>query len=185
MFSRRAIRRSFLPLVAAFAAIGCLTMATPSLAADGGGATRPPGKRLGLGLQLGWPTGLGGKYTLTTGQAVQFGVGVGGNSWLGANVDYIFTPVALPVGDVGSLGFYLGGGLFGGFGVTPLKFDLTPAPFFNGFPLVLGAEVPLGIVWNFQEVPVDIFLEIAPGIAILPGPFFSSRGAVGFRFFFF
>lgn len=183
MFSRRSFRQSFLPVVAAFAAIGCLTMATPSLAAEGGGATRPPGKRLGLGLHLGWPVGLAGKYTLTTGQAVQFGIGVGGHSWLGANVDYIFTPVSIPVSDVGSLGFYLGGGLFGGFGVAPgLKLGDS---FFSGLPVVLGAEVPIGVVWNFQQLPVDIFLEVAPGLAILPGPNFSGRGAVGFRFFFF
>ncbi len=86
---------------------------------------------------------------------------------------------------MGSLGFYIGGGLFGGFGLTPVKFDLVPTQFLPNIPLVLGAEVPLGVVWNFQQLPVDIFLEVAPGVAILPGPFFAARGAVGFRFFFF
>ena len=172
-------------VLCAVALVLTATVATPAMAVEGGGAATPPGKRLGLGLHLGWPTGLAGKYKLTGNQAVQFGVGVGGHSWIGANIDYIFTPVALPIGDVGSLGFYLGGGVFTGFGASLAKVDILPGQNYIGFPIVLGAEVPLGIVWNFAQLPVDIFFEIAPGIAILPGPSFGSRGAVGFRFYFF
>jgi hypothetical protein len=74
----------------------------------------PQNRTLGLGLQLGAPTAITGKYLLARDQAVVVGIGAG----LGWNFrfdlfgDYLFFPSRLATGDEYVLTWYLGGGLF-------------------------------------------------------------------------
>lgn len=148
-------------------------------AASSGVGLRPPGGPLGLGLNLGWPTGLAGKYYLTHDQGITFGVGFGGHSVLGGYVDYVWAPTALIQIAPGTLYPYIGGGLFLGLYSAGYGFGR-----FNDFPLVFGAEVPLGIAWNFAALPLDLYLELAPGLAVLPGIGFGARGSLGIRYYF-
>lgn len=142
---------------------------------------RPAGGPFGLGLNLGWPTGLAGKYFLSSDSGVTFGVGLGGHSLLGAYVDYVFAPTSFVRARPGALYPYLGIGAFGGvFG-----FGKTFVPIFPpGIPISLGAEVPLGLAWSFYELPIDLYGELAPGLQVLPGLGFGFRGSLGFRFYF-
>jgi len=48
----------------------------------------------------------------------------------------------------------------------------------------LGVRFPLGIIYMFDEVPLDIFLEIVPLFDLAPKTELSFNGAVGIRYFF-
>lgn len=148
----------------------------------GGGGGVSSGGEFGLGLQLGLPTGLTGYFGLGAGQAVQFSVGFGGGSLLLGRVDYTLH-FNLVSADPGSLGLYVGGGVF--IGAFPFGFGYFPigSPFFVS-PLLLGLEVPLGARWRFHRLPLDIFLELVPAVSVLPGLGFGINGALGARFYF-
>jgi len=53
-----------------------------------------------------------------------------------------------------------------------------------GTDLHIGARVPIGLDYLFDEAPVDIFLEIAPGLDLTPATTFALDGGVGVRYFF-
>jgi len=48
---------------------------------------------------------------------------------------------------------------------------------------VLGARVPVGIDYLFDESPVGIFFEVAPIFNIAPSTGFDVDGAIGVRFY--
>ena len=48
----------------------------------------------------------------------------------------------------------------------------------------LGLRVPCGLVWFFKKVPLDLFLEVAPGMQILMSTKFTIGGGLGLRWFF-
>jgi len=48
----------------------------------------------------------------------------------------------------------------------------------------LGVRFPLGIIYMFDEAPLDIFLEIVPIFDLAPKTELSFNGAVGIRYFF-
>lgn len=154
----------------------------------GGGAgasgvvdTRPEGKLFGLGLSLGGPTGLAGKYHLTPSSGVQFGVGIMGHGWLSLYADYVFSPVAFINNQHGSLFPYLGGGvgmgLLGNTGWTPYYY--LPFNFFSADLHLLA-----GLGWAFKSYPFDLFLEIAPGVQFVPGFGLGWHGFLGGRYYF-
>ena len=47
---------------------------------------------------------------------------------------------------------------------------------------VIGARVPVGIFYNFPELPLEAFLEIAPGLNLFPATEFDVMGAIGLRY---
>ncbi len=48
---------------------------------------------------------------------------------------------------------------------------------------LLGVRVPLGISYIFENTPLDIFLEVAPILDLVPATDFNIDGAVGLRFY--
>ncbi|MCX6163551.1 MAG: DUF3996 domain-containing protein, partial [Ignavibacteriae bacterium] len=48
----------------------------------------------------------------------------------------------------------------------------------------LGIRIPFGIAYQFAEVPVDVFLEIAPILDLNPTTRGSVNGALGVRYYF-
>ena len=49
---------------------------------------------------------------------------------------------------------------------------------------LFGACFPLGIDWISSSAPVDVFLEIAPVLDLLPGTDLSFNAAIGVRYWF-
>ena len=120
---------------------------------------------IGLGIMVGEPTGISAISWVGGGNALDFVAAwafrEAGSFYL--HVDYQFhgfvdNPMTL----------------FGGLGGFILLQD-NPA---------LGARVPLGISFLFQEVPMDFFLEVAPGMALFPETGFFMGGGIGIRFYF-
>lgn len=48
----------------------------------------------------------------------------------------------------------------------------------------VGIRVPFGLVYLFRDAPVDIFVEVAPGFALLPATAFDLDGGLGARYYF-
>ena len=65
-------------------------------------------------------------------------------------------------------------GLYYGLGVHLIVEDET----------TLLARVPLGLTYEFKDFPADIFVEAAPGIAIMPSPGPSLTYGIGARYYF-
>ncbi len=50
--------------------------------------------------------------------------------------------------------------------------------------ILLGVRVPVGIAYHFPGAPIDIFVEIAPILDLVPDTDFSLNAALGARFYF-
>ncbi len=140
-------------------------------------------KTFGLGLILGQPTGLSGKYFLGPDTALDFAVGgccYRGRNGLSLHVDYLWHPLSLVSAEPFELPLYFGlGGHF---------FDFNDKDDNHGAGL--GLRVPVGIAFDFNNVPIDIFIELALFMDFLydnyrdDNLYVDLNGAVGFRYYF-
>lgn len=129
---------------------------------------------LGLGVVLGDPTALSLKGMLSGNDAVQIHAGWrlgdpdGGRMTL--VVDYLRHFVVVnPAPTSGALSPYIGVG-----GKVAVGDGGT----------VLGPRVPLGLSYYFGGVPIELALEVAPGLAVLPGTGFMIDGGLAARYYF-
>ncbi|MBP6628110.1 MAG: hypothetical protein KBG28_11650 [Kofleriaceae bacterium] len=139
-------------------------------------------KTFGLGIMLGAPSGLSGKYFLSASNALDFGVGAmryyRGRDGLHLHLDYLWHPLSLASARPFELPLY--------FGLGGRVFDFDDDNDFNG--TALGLRAPIGIAFDFNNVPLDIFFELAMVI-----DFFIDytddvdvdlNGAIGLRYYF-
>jgi len=68
-------------------------------------------------------------------------------------------------------------------GQLPLYFGIGAKVGF-GNDLVFGARIPVGLDYMFSGAPVDIFVEIVPGLTIIPTFDFDIDGGIGVRYWF-
>lgn len=148
-----------------------LSLAAPATAhAQVGGA-----RRFGLGLALGYPdVGLSAQYFLSQQASLQFVLSfwyrygrfgydyVDNSSGVFLRADYLFHPATLVRGSAADLEFYVGPGLYAGFG--------------NYDSFAFGVEVPLGLGVQFKRVPIDLAFEAVPRLSI------ANRNGVGLGF---
>jgi hypothetical protein len=111
-------------------------------------------KTFGLGLMVGVPSGLSGKYYLSQDTALDFGVGVFGRYGrdLHLHLDFLWHPVVLASPEAFWMPLY--------FGVGGRMLDHQDNRDFVD-DSHLGIRAPLGIMFDFNNVPLDIFLELA------------------------
>jgi len=133
------------------------------------GLTFSQSKGFGLGAILGEPTGISAKYWVSQSNAFDFGLAYSfsENSNLHLHSNYLFHINNFNQTKE-NISFYYGPGV-------RLKFD-------NGSEL--GVRFSVGILWIPRETPVDIFIEAAPILDIIPETDFSFNGGVGVRYFF-
>jgi hypothetical protein len=129
---------------------------------------------LGLGVIVGEPTGLSAKHWLGGRTAVDAAA-----AWsflvsyaaLNVHADFlVHHPEWLSVPS-GELPVYYG---IGG------RIKLASA----GERLRLGARVPLGIEYIFEDLPIGLFLETALLVDVVPSVDLSGHGGAGARFYF-
>jgi hypothetical protein len=125
---------------------------------------------IGVGLIVGEPTGISGKYW--TGSTTAFDAGLAW-SFIDENAfqihaDYIFHNMRLITIPDGKLPFYYGIG-------ARLK---------TATNVQLGVRVPLGLAYLFQNAPIDIFIEVVPILDLIPKTDFQISVALGARYFF-
>ncbi len=145
-------------------------------AVAGAGDYGPKGKRFGAGIYLGEPTGITFKGYLSHSLAIQ-GLGAWSfvdKSVLGA-VDVTYDFVNIPVNSsTVKLPFYAGVGGWIGSDRGGRDEGRT----------VAGVRIPVGIAVQFQNHPVEISFEVAPGVAVAPSTRAEVMGGIGVRFYF-
>ena len=128
--------------------------------ADGGGGD------FGLGLQVGAPTGISGKYYIDR-FALQFGVGVVERGWddgTHLHVDALWHPVILTRQAQFVMPFYAGVGLRALEDDNDDFYCRGNVCYDNDDDFHAGVRVPVGVLMDFTRVPLDLFLELVPTI---------------------
>lgn len=170
--------RSAARLVAWMALVGCALLTTEAAAGPGGGGD------FGLGLIIGEPTGLSGKLWLDNAHAVDFLLAFSFDDDHDDNLrrlvfgaDYLFhfdvfkpRSVELP--------------LYAGIGGKFVFFDNDRGRFDNDDDFGLAVRIPLGISLLLKSAPLEFFLEIVPGLFIIPSTNADLDGGIGARFYF-
>ncbi|MCK5066810.1 MAG: hypothetical protein KAR16_05205 [Bacteroidales bacterium] len=125
---------------------------------------------LGLGIIFGEPTGLSAKMWTSEKTALDAAVAwsFADSGWLHVHADFLIHNYDLISVSQGALPVYFGVGAHIGFATD----------------LWLGARVPFGIAYQFEEAPVEVFAELVPGLALLPGIDFYIGGGIGVRYYF-
>jgi hypothetical protein len=179
--------RLIAPLLVA-ATVAAAVVAAP---ADAEARPRPAGRKsnfeanktFGLGLILGQPTGLSGKYFLTADTAFDFAVGgccYAGRDGLSLHFTYLWHPVSLVSAEAFELPLYFGlGGHF---------FDFADDRGDDGAGV--GLRAPIGVAFDFNNVPLDVFVELALFMDVLydryddDDLYIALNGAIGVRYYF-
>ena len=125
---------------------------------------------LGLGLIFGEPTGLSAKMWTSERTAIDAAVAWSFSTpgWFHVHADFLIHNYDIITVSTGKLPLYYGVGAYTAFSSE----------------FGLGARVPLGLAYQFEGAPVDIFAEVAPGLAVLPALKFYIGGGIGARYFF-
>lgn len=137
----------------------------------------------GLGVMLGEPTGLNAKYWMTRESALQFGLSYSFNNYFSLFGDYLYHFPAAFAATRGGSQFvpYVGVGLEAFF----LNADSHHGYYYgSNSSFDLGIRVPLGIEFIPRQTPLGIWVELAPGIGIVPGTFGFVQAVIGARFYF-
>jgi hypothetical protein len=124
----------------------------------------------GLGVILGEPTGLSGKYWTSSNNAIDAGLAWSfrHDGFLHVHADYLWHfPLHTETDE--RFTFYTGVG--GRFGIV-------------SHDALVGVRVVGGFAFWPKNTPLDIFAEIAPIIDLAPATELSANGGVGIRFFF-
>jgi hypothetical protein len=151
--------RSF--VIAAVLAVG-LAPTSPARA-DGG--------PFGVGLVVGEPTGVTGAYHLSERLRIDAALGIDlfDDNVLYVHADLLFVLPDLLSSGTASLRPYLGPGAF----VVEAGGDVG-----------LGGRGPIGLSLELRRAPVEIFLELALSVLLVPDVHGDIGGALGFRYYF-
>ncbi len=141
---------------------------------------------LGAGIVLGDPTAITIKYWRDKQVAYDAGIGFAVSNYFLFYGDYLYHfPGAFKAKDafLARLTPYLGVG--GILAVTTSDRSQNYAYYGrNSGSFGLGIKVPLGIEWRPREPSIGVFVEIAPGISIVPATTAIFTGGIGIRYFF-
>ncbi len=124
----------------------------------------------GLGVVIGAPTGIGVKVWMGKEKAICGIAGWSLEEWKYVHLqgDYVFHNFNIFKLEEGKLPVYYG---IGGRIVIQDK-------------VRLGIRIPAGMDYLLPKAPLDIFLELAPLLYIMPETKFYLNGSIGIRFFF-
>lgn len=131
--------------------------------------TRPE-DGFGIGFVLGAPTGLSASLPIGTNNALNGALGykLGDSPNLYAQASYVWIVRDIIPVDVGSVSAYYGPGAF----------------LFASRHGALGIQVIGGVDYRFATAPVQAFLEIGPGISLVPDTSPHFGAGLGVRYYF-
>jgi hypothetical protein len=137
------------------------------------------GGPFGLGIIIGSPTGLSGKLYFNRQNAIDFAVGASfiNSRGLHAHIDYLWHPIMIASDEAFFLPLY--------FGIGGRILDHSRDRDFDD-DVHLGARVPLGILYDFKRVPLDVFVEIALVVDIVNDhdDLIDFNAGLGVRYYF-
>jgi hypothetical protein len=127
-----------------------------------------------LGAYLGQPSGISAKYWINGRNAIDgvaaWGFGGAGTGHMVIAADYLFNFLDVVKIEKETFPLYVGAGAVMGID--------------TGGGISLGARVPLGALYLFRDVPLEISLEIVPVLYLFPATTFSGMGGIGIRYCF-
>jgi len=141
---------------------------------------RAESRPFGLGIILGQPTGITGKYLMDS-NAIDAGIAYSFGSSLLIYGDYhwLFPGFFGNSSEfVGAMTAYVGGGLV----LSTSENRTGVAGSTTGFGV--GVRVPFGASWRSADHRFEVFLELVPGILIAPRTAALFEGGIGGRFYF-
>jgi len=132
-------------------------------------------KTFGLGLEVGEPTGLTGKYFVSDSTALDFGVGwIYSHYYYGDGVhlygDFLWHPTSLVSAAAFEMPFYVG------LGLRYWDFDYCDNRVCTYDGSAIGLRIPVGIAFDFNNVPLDIFAQLVPVIDFIDGDYYDRYG---------
>jgi hypothetical protein len=136
-----------------------------------GGVLQVGAEPFGVGIMVGEPTGLSFKQWVSSTTAFAAGAAWSfeGDPAFHIHMDYILhRPRPVELGS-GRWFYYFG---LGG----RIKLEENDSR--------IGPRLPLGIEYMFDDAPVDLFFEVAPGMDLAPDTEFRMNGGLGIRYFF-
>jgi hypothetical protein len=148
----------------------------------------PMGRRLGVGLEVGWPTAVTGKLMLRPQHAVRASLGAFSGlaltePSLSVAVDWLYHPLTIAKSPAWTLHAHVGAG--GTVVVLPIvgKRTTVPAALYHRAPTQLwaGVRAPVGVDLTFTDFPVDIVFELVPTILAFPGLGVGMGASLGAR----
>lgn len=155
---------------ASFRLLPAALLAVCALAAPARAQIVIPEEGFGIGFVIGAPTGL--SASLPVGDRNAFNAALGydlsGHPNLFLQADYVWIHKNIIPVDVGSISAYYGPGAF----VAASRHAAA------------GIRVVGGVDYRFATAPVQIFLEVAPGISLLPDTDAHGGGGLGVRYYF-
>lgn len=147
---------------------GSLLAAVPAKATAKKSAARKSGSDMAFGLFLGQPTGL------------TFRMGLGSNQSLEAKAAWAFSGQGSFAAQANWLLEFPGTFVIEGEDIIPYV-GAGAALGISG-EVSLGIRIPFGLVYRFEKAPIELCLEVAPGMNLLPGTTFSGSGGLGVRY---
>jgi len=148
----------------------------------------PGGRRLGVGLVLGWPSGVEAQVMLRPTHAARVGVGAfTGLAYtepaLSLRADWLWHPATLARAPTFRLHGHVGAGAAVVVLALPDKRTTLPgALYYRGRTQLWSAlRVPVGVSLALEQVPVDLVFDVVPTALVFPGVAFGADVALGAR----
>lgn len=162
-----------------------LAFAASVLAPRISSAATPAQGRTGIGLIFGYPTALNGKTWQDERRAVDAGLAYSFGDSIALYGDFLLHfhgTFKAREAFVRELSPYVGiGGLMLS-SKDPPRGKRPTAP--NDTIVNFNLRIPLGIEWLPPSIPISVFLEIVPGIYLVPDTAGAFQGGLGFRYWF-
>ncbi len=147
----------------------------------------PEGKRIGLGLQLGFPSAITLEGVVSQHTSVVAGIGAFGYRFftpaISFYVDYLLHPGILAhPGRDWVLSWYVGIG--GWLSVYPNGNRFTGFDYGEASNLALAARVPIGLDLALGRIPIMLYAELVPTLLVFPTIDIGLGASIGIRLFF-
>ncbi|HTV17844.1 MAG TPA: hypothetical protein VMG12_04215 [Polyangiaceae bacterium] len=142
------------------------------------------GRDFGIGVAFGSPTSIVGKYFIGGGNALDFGLGFWTYGWgcnnrgfcegrsfdvVTFNADYLWQD-GIVAGSKANLDWHIGAG---------------GRVWVGGGDASVAARMPVGLDLTFRKPSfLEVYLEIAPAMYVVPGLYLDLEAALGVRFYF-
>lgn len=159
-----AIRRA---AVGAIAAVVLAVVLSPMTA-----HAQRTGGPFGMGIIIGEPTGLDLKYFVSGSNAIEGAVAwsLSGRNNLHLQAEYLYHRYDLIKVEKGRLPLFFGVG--------------GRVEFREHADDLVGIRIPVGLAYEFDNAPFDVFGELVPLLDLAPDTDFDLEGAIGARFYF-
>ena len=129
-------------------------------------------EKFGIGVIIGEPTGITGKYMIDNNSAVDAGIGweTSGDNELHIYGDYLFHLYDVIKVPKGKLPIYFGGGA---------RWVIR-----DNKDNKLGVRIPIGLEYVFEDISLGAFVELVPVVNLTPDTDVDFEAGTGIRYFF-